>query len=294
MEKTLPTPMLSTSIVFYSRQLWTYNFGIYDLGTNEASMFMWHEGEGGRGSQEIGSCLLQYAQGLPSSTKHLIAFSDNCGGQNKNHNTIKYWMHIISKTKIETIDHKFLISGHSYMECDQDFGIIEKYKKRQQYVFVPNDWVNIVKAASEKFRVVRMRNESFKSIENMQKVLDHKPIKGIRAMQWFRIQKSSPFTLLFKNSLDEDVPFQKVDMKQTRKKGRPTAASAINLDRSYNDSLPIKFAKYKDLQKLLNYLPPVNHDFYKTLKHTSGKRNQNDGSNTTEIEEDFLTDYDSE
>ena len=133
--------MLSSSIVFYTTQVSTYNLGIQDLGTNEASMYMWHVGEVGRGSQEVGSCLLQYAQALPSSNKHLIAFSDNCGGQNKNHNIIKFWMHIISTTSIAEIDHKFLISGHSYMECDQDFGVIEKSKKRTQYVFIPDDWI---------------------------------------------------------------------------------------------------------------------------------------------------------
>ena len=91
LEKTLPTPMPSSSIVFYTRQLWTYNLGIHDLGTNEASMYMWHEGEGRRGSQEVGSCLLQHAQALPSSIENLIAFSDNGGSQNKNHNIIKFW-----------------------------------------------------------------------------------------------------------------------------------------------------------------------------------------------------------
>ena len=71
-------------------------------------------------------------------------------------------------------DHKFLvrsqISGHSYMEYDQDFGVIEKSKKRTQHVFVSNDWVNIVK----KFKVIRMEIKNFKSIENMQKVVSSK------------------------------------------------------------------------------------------------------------------------
>ncbi|KAJ8944744.1 hypothetical protein NQ314_009397 [Rhamnusium bicolor] len=33
-------------------------------------------------------------------------------------------------TKIDEIHHKFLESGHTFMECDQDFGIIEKAEKK--------------------------------------------------------------------------------------------------------------------------------------------------------------------
>lgn len=30
--------------------------------------------------------------------------------------------------KVSKIDHTFLCSGHSYLPCDQDFGLIEKSK----------------------------------------------------------------------------------------------------------------------------------------------------------------------
>lgn len=119
-------------------------------------MFMWHEGQASRGAQKILSCLFKFISQLPPTIKHIDAFNDNAGGQNKNKHIIKFWSYVVSTTKIETVDHKFLVSGHSFMECDQDFGIIEKRKKKTSHVFIPNDWMNIVAQSSKTFLVHKM------------------------------------------------------------------------------------------------------------------------------------------
>ena len=41
LEKSLPTPVLSTGVVYYKRQLWTYNQGIHDCSTDRECMHMW-------------------------------------------------------------------------------------------------------------------------------------------------------------------------------------------------------------------------------------------------------------
>lgn len=40
LQKTLPTPVLSWSQIYYSRQLWNYNLCVHNLMTKPASMFM--------------------------------------------------------------------------------------------------------------------------------------------------------------------------------------------------------------------------------------------------------------
>uniref|UniRef100_A0A6P7GQ42 Uncharacterized protein LOC114345092 n=1 Tax=Diabrotica virgifera virgifera TaxID=50390 RepID=A0A6P7GQ42_DIAVI len=47
-------------------------------------MHVWDETEGGRGSQDIASCLVKHLKQESSSYEHVIAYSDSCTGQNRN------------------------------------------------------------------------------------------------------------------------------------------------------------------------------------------------------------------
>ena len=40
LEQTLATPLLTTNVVFYKRQLWTYNLGIHDCKTGKGCIHM--------------------------------------------------------------------------------------------------------------------------------------------------------------------------------------------------------------------------------------------------------------
>ena len=57
LHSTLPTPRLSSNIVYYKRQLMVYNLGIHDCNTELGHMHVWHEGVASRGAQEISSCI---------------------------------------------------------------------------------------------------------------------------------------------------------------------------------------------------------------------------------------------
>ena len=91
-------------------------------------MYMWHKGVGSRGSEEMGSCLLHRLYHLSSSAvTKLILYSDSCGGQNHNVNMVCLWLHIVASPEfnITQIDHKFMVSSHSYLLNDRGFGSIE-------------------------------------------------------------------------------------------------------------------------------------------------------------------------
>ncbi|CAH1115708.1 unnamed protein product [Psylliodes chrysocephalus] len=128
LQKVFALPKLTHTSMYYSRQLSCYNFGIHVTDTADGIMCVWHEGQSGRGGNQMASCLLQALNtGLLATYKRkLCVWSDNCAGQLKNRMLLFLYIFLVATGKFDTIDHKFLISGHSFSASDRDFVIIEK------------------------------------------------------------------------------------------------------------------------------------------------------------------------
>lgn len=296
LQKMLPTPALHTSKAYYLRQLWTYNFCIHNIKSGVGYMFVWHEGQASRGCQEIASCLLKFIQSLPEHVTQITAFSDNCGGQNKSKIIVKFWLYIIAKTQIKTVHHRFLISGHSFNECDKNFGLIEiKRKKTEREFFVPEQWKEMIAKTSSKFMVIRMTDQDFVNLDTLQTFYKD-TVPGIRAMQWLRFEKDHPYTLFFKNTVGNDSAFETYSMKSTRR-GKPQVLK--NLPCETKKPL-LKQAKYSNLMELLQFVPPIHHDFYRNLPHQDRQGQQNTDQDTPndvvenpdEADTIFESDYD--
>lgn len=103
---------------------------------------------------------------LATARKHVVAYSDSCGGQNKSFYIVCFWIYLLIKGCCETIDHKFLTPGHTYLPSDRDFALIEK-KKKETEIFVPMQWFNLVEGTrvQKPFRVARMKREDIKDFK---------------------------------------------------------------------------------------------------------------------------------
>lgn len=151
LQQYLPTPLLSSGMAFYKISLWTFNLTIHNCKEKNASCYMWHECSGKRGGNEIASCLYDYIKKLPLTVSKIILYSDTCGGQNKNSFVSAMFITIIKEcTHIQLIDHKFLVPGHTHMECDYDHSVIEKAKKKVQALHLPRNYYQMVRSAGKK------------------------------------------------------------------------------------------------------------------------------------------------
>lgn len=159
-QKNLPTPNITTNIVYYKRQLSMYSFNIHRLSDNDVYIYAYPETSGNKGSNEVVSFLDHYVNKVLSpKVQQLEIFCDSCGGQNKNYTLIRYCHYLVCFLKrLKSLKLTFPVVGHSYMECDKDVGLI-KTKTRTE---VPQDWVTVFKESRVKpapFNVVEVEIE---------------------------------------------------------------------------------------------------------------------------------------
>jgi hypothetical protein len=84
-------------------------------------------------------------------------------------------------------------------------------------------------------------------------------------MQFIQIRKTDPKKLYFKYTVDEGLAdFITVDLTKLRR-GRRTSAFKLDFTPLYPKGRKITKEKKSDLMDLINYIPPVFHDFYINL-----------------------------
>ncbi|CAC5387443.1 unnamed protein product [Mytilus coruscus] len=174
LEAVLPTPCLMVGDLYYKRFLSTYNLSFYSLGDGKGTCYLWDEVNGGRGSNEIGSCILMHINSVAEKNTHLkeiTFYSNTCGGQNRNQYVASAMLYALKQHKsIEIINHKFFERGHSEMEADSIHSAVERAKKNT-HIYDPSQWDTVVSMARKKnpYIVIPMNFGDFSDLKSLRK-----------------------------------------------------------------------------------------------------------------------------
>lgn len=252
---------------------------------------MWHETIAQRGANEIGSCLLRFIEEMVNcGKKSFVFYSDNCAGQNKNRYLFNLYRYCLKKFNLQSIIHRFLEKGHTQNEGDSMHALIERCKKNKE-VYVPAQWVMLVKMAKrtgEPYKVREMSQEDFFNFKELIKNLNFTTDETNEKVKWTHIREivvehEEPDVIQFKYDFAEDH-YKKLDLKKISKITRTKKLVTKNEPtKAYHKLIPITKKKYDHLKSLLKHIPREYHEFYQNLPHT----NANTGKIECDSEEEI-------
>lgn len=263
LQAILLCPKTEAAAMFYRTKLHVRNMVFYNKKTHDAKCYVFDETEGNLSSDTfayfhrrfLSETLVKPAY---NQVTEAIIWSDGCGYQNRNAVCSSSFLHMAMARNI-TITQKYLVKGHTMMECDSIHATIERRLKNRD-VYTPDDIEQAARDARVNpgpYDVVRIFHGDFlkldsphlESIRPGHAVGDH-TVHDLRAIQ-YRPNGQVLFKLKFQDEwqvLPQPVNF-------TRKTTIPSLLGR----------LPITRRKFIDLQALKDVIPEEHRRFYDDL-----------------------------
>ena len=253
LEAVLSTPCSKVGELYYSRKLCVYNLSVYSLGDGQGVCHLWDETQVKRGANEIATCLFRNTASICQSNRMvdtITYYCDTCGGQNRNKFVASsLLLSLRDNPQLQTINQKFLESGHSQMECDSVHSAIEKAKTRTE-VFVPSQWSTVITYARKvrPYIVIPMKygdvlnfKDFVKScIKNIKVGTSKEKINWLK-IKWIQVRRDSPRSLFIAYNFDPKLLIEIKVQPGTRAKNIGT----YELKQCYTEKLPISSEKKK-------------------------------------------------
>uniref|UniRef100_A0A8D8ZBZ9 DUF7869 domain-containing protein n=1 Tax=Cacopsylla melanoneura TaxID=428564 RepID=A0A8D8ZBZ9_9HEMI len=125
----------------------------------------------------MNSCILDYIKKTSekcTENVNIVFYSDNCCGQQKNKFTISNYLYAVNHFKnVDSIEHKFLVVGHTQNEGDNVHSVIEKQIMRKLNsgpIYCPLQYAAIIRSAKKKgnpYRVTEFCHTDFLDIKDL-------------------------------------------------------------------------------------------------------------------------------
>lgn len=268
-QKNLPTPNITTSDVYYRRQLNFISFNIHVLSDSASVFYTYDESVARKGADDVCSMLHHFFSNLlDPQVRDLIIFCDSCAGQNKNYTVMRFLHYMVNmENRFDSVKVVFPIRGHSYLECDKNMSLVNV----KSYTERPDDWREILRNSRIKpspFKVINCGEEV--KFQTWTEFLSQRYVRKcplpIRPIRVLKVDKNEPRFISHKENYFGSyfkaviVPPQKQKSKQKKSLG------STALKNLYNGQVPIKAAKVKDLLHLTQFLTsPDAKSFYDAL-----------------------------
>jgi hypothetical protein len=250
-------------------------FRFYALIRSEkAEMFLYSENFALKGPNETISFLDFYIKKSFTKVEKLFIFSDNCFSQNKNRFIWLYYLSLLKNGILEEITLIYPTPGHSFLDCDRDFGRIEKNRLKVEKVSFPSQWVDLIEKTDKKFNInyvnhpltddLKPDGKPIIIVKDYKKFFDRFLVSSVEKLSQIRkikFTKNGIFatTKLLSENFELNLNLIKSDLNIEN-------FDFNTLNNAYESYLPIKKSKFNDVKNLLRYvLIPENVKFYDSL-----------------------------
>lgn len=253
--QNLPLPKLNVTDQFYKRLLWLNIFNIHVYNDDKSFMYYFLETQSKKNPNSVCSMLndafMKLKQQYPQM-KRLCLLSDSCGAQNKNF-TVMAYLSWLSYTWNISIYHLFPVRGHSYSQCDRNFGLYSKTLKRVETIQTVDEYIDIIKesrTSPEPFEVVNAAPLMKDWTKALNVFFMKKP--KLRGMS-FKIQKQVQMQYGEKEGvICSSTTYSPLFLKYDFVKKGQKLQNNLNLEKAIHGS--IKPEKLKDVKSLAKYL----------------------------------------
>ena len=264
MQAVLLSPKTDASCMYYKTKLQLHNFTLFCLENKEAFCYTWTECDGDLSSDRFAWLLYKhfktYLEKNPN-IKTLIVWSDGCGYQNRNATLSNAYLHLAKCFNI-TIFQKYLVAGHTQMECDSIHSTIER-KIRGQAMYSPREYVIVMQISRKTpspYNVTELLYDFWEDGFSDLYVTSIRPGKkaGDPTVHDLRVLQYTQEGIQF--CTDFDNPLQPLPQ-------RIKGAGPLKLKQSFTAKIPLTKRKYDDLQSLKEVIPKDCHQFYNSLPY---------------------------
>lgn len=191
----------------------------------------------------------------------------------------------------DTIEHRFLVTGHTFLPSDRDFALIERYKNRNcQQIFSPGDWFEIVKKANKTkpfFQITLERSDFYcfqkllaQNLVKKKQCDDRSPLK-ISQARILKFHKENINEMLIKESNSGNFVAVNLGKKGIRKTKFLTLEK---LENKYKEPLKIDEKKLNDVKSLMKFIPENSQKYYLSLVSDINKQNSTETQNIKNVE----------